>query len=242
MDNKVRSITLMSYNSTGFSIDKIRFINNLLTILRYNNPILCGQEHFIQSGHKKKKQLIQKVSSAFPGYRCFATPAVKLSEEVMGGRAQGGLWICWPEYLDKYVRRIKSSHWRVQGIILILPEARLLIVNVYHPTDPKTINERDFDDTDLNEVFRAIDKIRESNGHDDRVSPKYTFFIILTDIQNVAVCIPYKITGKRIGILNGLGHECTKVLIIQRKSQNIQRKICDQIVLALISHRMVQSM
>ena len=78
-------------------------------------------------------------------------------------------------------------------------------------------------------------------GMCSRVSLKYTFFIILTNIQNVAVCIPYKITGKRIGILNGLGHECTKVLIIQRKSQNIQRKICDQIVLALISHRMVQS-
>ena len=75
-----------------------------------------------------------------------------------------------------------------------------------------------------------------------RVSPKYTFFIILTNIQNVALCIPYKITGKRIGILNGLGHECAKVLIIQRKSQIIQRKICQQIVLALISHRMVQSM
>ena len=64
----------------------------------------------------------------------------------------------------------------------------------------------------------------------------YTFFTILTNIQNVAVCIPYKITGKRIGILNGLGHECAKVLIIQRNSRNIQRKICQRIVLALISH------
>ena len=32
---------------------------------------------------------------------------------------------------------------------------------------------------------------------------KYTFFTILTNIQNVAVCIPYKITGKGIRILNG---------------------------------------
>ena len=74
-----------------------------------------------------------------------------------------------------------------------------------------------------------------------RMSQKYTIFIIFIGIQNVAVCIPYKITGKIIGILNGLGHECAKVLIIQRKSQNIQRKICQRIVLTLISHIMVQS-
>ena len=94
------------------------------------------------------------------------------------------------------------------------------------------------------QIFQSIsiNKLHLPKSVYIRVSPKYTFFIILTNIQNVAVCIPYKITGKRIGILNGLGHECTKVLIIQRKSQNIQRKICDQIVLALISHRMVQSM
>ena len=135
MDNKVKNLTLLSYNSTGFAIDKTKFMNNLLHILRNKNPIIFGQEHYIQRGHRKKKHLIQKVSSAFPGFKCYATPAVKLSDEVRGGRAQGGLWICWPEYLDKYVRRIKSNHWRVQGIILILPEARLLIVNVYHPTE-----------------------------------------------------------------------------------------------------------
>ena len=65
------------------------------------------------------------------------------------------------------MRRIKSNHWRVQGILLVLPEARLLLVNVYHPTDPKTLNERDFDDTELNEVFNAIDNMRETNGHDE---------------------------------------------------------------------------
>ena len=39
------------------------------------------------------------------------------------------------------------------------------------------------------------------------VFQKYTFFIIFNNIQNVAVCIPYKVTGKRIRILNGLGHK-----------------------------------
>ena len=136
MDNTVKTLTLLSYNSTGFSIDKTIFMNNLLSVLKNNTPILCGQEHFIQSGHRKKKHLIKKVSCAFPGFKCFVVPAIKLSDQVKSGRAQGGLWICWPDYLDKYVRRIKSSHWRVQGIIIILPNARLLIVNVYHPTDP----------------------------------------------------------------------------------------------------------
>ena len=148
-------------------MDKTIFVNNLLSILKYNNPVMCGQEHFIQSGHRKKKHLIQKVSDAFPGFKCFATPAVKISEEVKGGRPQGGLWICWPEELDQYVRRVKSNHWRVQCVLFILPEARLLLINVYHPTDPKTVNERDFDDRELNEVFSAIDKLRETTAHDE---------------------------------------------------------------------------
>ena len=35
------------------------WLNKLLTVLQNNNPIVCGQEHFVQSGNKKTKQLLQ---------------------------------------------------------------------------------------------------------------------------------------------------------------------------------------
>ena len=53
MENKINILTFLSYNSTGFSVDKQQFVNNLLTVLKNKNPIVCGQEHFIQSGNKK---------------------------------------------------------------------------------------------------------------------------------------------------------------------------------------------
>ena len=124
MDSKTKSITLVSYNSTGLSLDKQIFVNNLLKVLENNFPIICGQEHFVQSGNKKTKHLLKKVISAFPGYKCFASPAVKSCHEVTGGRAKGGLWISWPLSLDSYVSRVKTYHWRVQSIIFKFNQAR----------------------------------------------------------------------------------------------------------------------
>ena len=41
------------------------------------------------------------------------------------------------------------------------------MINVYHPTDPEIINPEDFNDEELNEDFRAIDKIRTSEEFDE---------------------------------------------------------------------------
>ena len=76
MEGNIDEMTIVSYNSIGVSVDKQQFLNNLLSVLKQNNPIICGQEHFVQSGNKKTKHLLQKVITAFPGYKCFATPAV----------------------------------------------------------------------------------------------------------------------------------------------------------------------
>ena len=53
------------------------------------------------------------------------------------------------------------------GRFIYSTKARLFLINVYHPTDPKTVNEREFDDSELNEVFSAIDKLRAANAHDE---------------------------------------------------------------------------
>ena len=107
--------------------------------------------------------------TAFPGYKCFATPAIKDKNEVTGGRAKGGLWISWPEELDTYVKRIKSSHWRVQSVMFDFEHSRICLINVYYPNDPKVVNEIDLNDDELNEVFRAIDKIRSSENFDELI-------------------------------------------------------------------------
>ena len=168
-DNKINNITILSYNSTGFSVDKQIFINILLSVLKNNTPILCGQEHFIQSGNKKTKHLLQKVITAFPGFKCFASPAINANSEVIGGRAKGGLWICWPQDLDTYVKRIKTTHWRVQAVIFDFEYIKICLINVYHLTDPKIVNEDEFNDDELNGVFRAIDKIRTKEEFDELI-------------------------------------------------------------------------
>ena len=169
MENKINSLTFVSYNSTGFSVDKQQFLNKLLTVLQNNKPTVCGQEHFVQSGNKKTKHLLQKVITAFPGYKCFATPAIKANNEIIGGRAKGGLWISQSEYLDTYVRRVKSHHWRVQFIIFEFEHSRICLINIYNPTDPRIVNEEAFNDDELHEVCRAIEKIGSSESFDELI-------------------------------------------------------------------------
>ena len=54
-------------------------------------------------------------------------------------------------------------------ICQVVFHAKVCIINVYHPTDPKIINDDDFNDDELNNVFRAIDKIRMSEVFDELI-------------------------------------------------------------------------
>ena len=68
-----------------------------------------------------------------------AKPAFKDNNQI-AGRAKGGLAIIVPKNMRKYVKLLQCESWRIQPVLLNCHERKCLIINVYFPTDPKTLN------------------------------------------------------------------------------------------------------
>ena len=69
-----------------------------------------------------------------------AKPAYKDTNTQTRGRAKGGLAIIMPKHVRKHIKIIECDSWRIQPLLLTIKLKKVLIINVYFPTDPKTIN------------------------------------------------------------------------------------------------------
>ena len=137
-------LKLLSYNSTGFNLEKANFMNFLMNSLKVDCLFL--QEHM----HLRAN--IYKVEREFPDLDSFLIPAVKSNNTVCSGRPSGGLGIFWKKHLNNSVKILKHpDSVRVQAIELF---GNVIVINTYFPTDPQVNNFDDF------ELLKCISDIK----------------------------------------------------------------------------------
>ena len=122
-------ISIFSYNSRGFSNKKQDICKILMTQTEDYYPILCNQENFLLQGNR---YLAKK---CLPDARLVFKNAVKNNFE---GRPTNGMFIAIPDVVKQQVNDVSPAHWRIQAIILSTSRNRILLINSYFPTDPKT--------------------------------------------------------------------------------------------------------
>ena len=150
------AVKFMSYNSTGLSPAKTKWISELMDTCKVD---FCGiQEHFKQS-----RSLVNHFKKVFPKFDAHVEPAHR-EEGRDTGRAKGGLAQLTTKDLQVKRGKVATSTWRVQAQILHFSSYKLLWMNVYFPCDPKVIN---FDDSELLQVQLAVEEILEAGGYDD---------------------------------------------------------------------------
>ena len=149
MEASISSLCVTSYNSTGFSASTEQFVSQLLLY----SQIVCIQEHFLQNSGDRKYSNTDKIRKAFKNKEMFINPAVKDDRQVTRGRGKGGLATIWDKGLTKYVSKVKTTNFRLQGTKFSFPGGSLLIVNTYFPCDPRVNN---FDDNEIISLLSDI--------------------------------------------------------------------------------------
>ena len=153
MDSSNKSLCITSYNSTGFGIGAQHFISTLSLF----SDILCIQEHFLLDSKDKNHSNTNKLRKALEyKYDMFIAPAYKDSNQVSRGRGKGGLATLWDKSLTKYVSKVASNSFRLQGTKFSFPGGTFLLLNTYFPCDPRTNN---FDETELLTLLEEIRQI-----------------------------------------------------------------------------------
>ena len=89
----------------------------------------------------------------------FIKPAVKENQD--SGRPKGGLFIAVPENLKERFCDVSPTNWRVQAVLFYSGTETYLIINIYFPTDPMTI-QMDGDELDI--ALAAIQSVIEVNS------------------------------------------------------------------------------
>ena len=145
-------ICLFSYNSRGFSKIKQDTIKNLVTISKNKTPIICNQENFLL---KSNGYLINK---ALDNFHVVFNPAEKTSHDK--GRAKNGMFTAIPHTFRDSCQDVSPGHWRVQAVVVTIDETKYLVINVYFPTNPRTIR---FDDRELLETLAVINDVINNN-------------------------------------------------------------------------------
>ena len=143
----------LSYNGTGLDQVKCKWLNDLLKVT--NTDFCMIQEHF-------RKNIGSYFSSRFPEYTSHVAPAAR-DQEQDSGRPKGGLAQLSNAMLNIKTERIKSNIFRLQAQVLTFPNIKLLWINTYFPTDPRTQN---FNDDELMSVLREAEHIMDNNEYD----------------------------------------------------------------------------
>ena len=98
--------------------------------------------------------------NALPDFHLYINPAVKPASE---GRPKGGMFIAVPNCIRKFVENVSPSHWRIQAIKIKCSSSKILVINSYFPTDPRTQN---FDETELVETIQCVRQILENEQYE----------------------------------------------------------------------------
>ena len=168
MDSNAMLSTLsaISYNSTGWSDPKADMLNTVLK----SHGIMVGaiQEHFQLPSN------LAKITSKLNDYEMFAIPAHKHNDRIHKGRPSGGLSLLYHKKIQNLVSHIVVPNSnRVHAMTVKISQCKVVFINVYFPTDPRTIN---FNDVELIKTIQDIYFILNECGKDDKI-------IILGDLN-----------------------------------------------------------
>ena len=145
------TLNFMSYNCTGIDRVKIDWIKDLIETCDID--FLQIQEHF-----KATKSVDSFFKREFDNSDSYVVPAFREPFQD-SGRAKGGLAEISAKGLAVKKERIKTKHWRIQAQILHLENYRILWINTYLPTDPRTLQ---YNGDELNSVLTEIENILDS--------------------------------------------------------------------------------
>ena len=154
MDNTYTNICLYSFNSRGFGDDKQDICKLLMLKNDCTVPILCNQENFLLFNNR------YKVKQTLPNCHILFKTAVMDSSY---GRPKNGMFIAVPNEFRENILDVSPNHWRIQAIIINTMKSKILVINSYFPTDPKT---RDFDTAELISTLKTVNDIITSNEFD----------------------------------------------------------------------------
>ena len=119
-------VTITSYNSTGFPVQRQSYIKKLQIF----SDVICGQEHF------QLKNCKFRISNSFNNnFDFYFKPAIKSNNTLGKGRPKGGLFIAWKKIQVRKATRIVCENFRLQAVILEYDKCKLLLINTYFPCD-----------------------------------------------------------------------------------------------------------
>ena len=153
------SLTLVSYKSTGFNLQRGEFVCDLLQEIGRESCILALQEHFIFEKN------LAKIEKLLPNdLIVYSIGSFKDCSNIKRGR---GLSFIWHRSFDHIISRIQvQKNDRIQCISVDLPGCKLLLVNVYFPQDSQT---RNFDEQELQRCLASIQHILENSQFDQSI-------------------------------------------------------------------------
>ena len=156
------TLTVISYNSTGFNNQRADFICDILDKRQRQNCIFAIQEHFIF-----ERNLV-KIEKSLPNdLVVYSIGSFKDNTRIKRGRGKGGLSLIWHTSIDHITSRIQvKNSKRLQALILDLPGGKILLINAYFPQD--TQNDH-YDEQDLLGTLAAIECTMENNLHDQAI-------------------------------------------------------------------------
>lgn len=147
-------LCIFSYNSRGFSKPKQEFLKTLTIISGDSLPVICNQENFLLKSNEYFAR------NALPDHHIIFNPATK---ESLDGRPINGMFVAVPDSIKEKVRDISPPSKRMQSLMFNFDTCKILLINTYFPTDPKTNN---FDDTDLYVLLSQIRGVIADNDFD----------------------------------------------------------------------------
>merc|ERR1711994_123001 len=137
--------------------EKVIWLNNLVDMLQVD--IWCLQEHF-----KCIKGVDSWFQKKFPNFSPFVKSGVR-DNDIGAGRPKGGL----AQFIKKSCQNIKKQRihnksWRIQSQIICIEDYKLLLCNIYMPTDPQT---QTMDEEELLSTLDDLENIFETSTFDD---------------------------------------------------------------------------
>ena len=162
------SVKIISYNSTGFPVQRQEYIKKLQLF----SDVICGQEHFQLKNCKYR--VVNSFSSDFDVY---FKPAEKSCDYISAGRPKGGLFIAWKKLFVRKVTRISTKNVRLQAAILEYENTKVFILNSYFPCDSQK------SDLSLDEIEELTNLIEDISDLLKKYKADYDVPIILGDLN-----------------------------------------------------------
>ena len=119
-------ISLSSYNCHGLGPGKIDYITSLCT----RHDFVFLQEHWLISDN------LNIFIDQIPNISCHGISAMDTSQ-LLAGRPYGGCSILWRSSIACKVSPVECPSKRMCAITVDLPQVKLLLINVYMPTDTR---------------------------------------------------------------------------------------------------------